>query len=115
MQEAVGLPVLYQLKSSCLIAKFSSVFGIPFSLIQDHQASRDTIKILSSPRAFKQAIRAFRQHPSQARWFRNLYCLCSRYLWWNELRLYKTLTWQEANVAADTPRRGRTPPRQAEL
>lgn len=91
LEEAIDWPVLYQLKSASVLAKYSSIFTIPLSLLLDRQSSQTSIKILSSPRAYMIAIRAFARHPSQTKWFRGLYCLFSRYLWWNELVPYNAV------------------------
>lgn len=40
---------------------------------------------LSSPRQYIESRRAFAQHKSQGKWFRRLWLLTSRYMWWNEL------------------------------
>lgn len=91
VKEEMG-SMTYQLKSSHMLAKFSSIFGIPLSLIRDRKSSRTSIKILSTPSAYLKALRAFSKHSSQTRWYRGLYCLFSQYLWWNELILLNTTT-----------------------
>lgn len=111
-------PLTFMLRSSSLVAKYSSLLALPYHLYRHHQTLKQELQnatnsssislpsnttrrarsrltdsrlsthhsfFLSSPRQYYEGRRAFNQHVSQNVWFRRLWLIFSRYMWYNEL------------------------------
>lgn len=51
----------------------------------DHPFARHATLLVNSPWQYLKSRTAFKQHESQVVWFRRLYMMASRYMWFNEL------------------------------
>ncbi|GAA5845118.1 hypothetical protein JCM3766R1_004442 [Sporobolomyces carnicolor] len=82
-QDELAVPV-YAVRSSNVIAKYTSLSLVPFALLKHVVVERSTTSSLfvSSFEQFQRARRSFAAHQSQARWFRTLFVHSSRYLWY---------------------------------
>ena len=77
-------PPLFMVSSTDLLSKYSSVLSLPFVII-DRLRGPSSSLIVNSPAQYLQARVSFAHHKSQARWFRSLFILFSRYLWFLRL------------------------------
>jgi len=95
-------PPTFVIHSTNTLAKYSSIFGLPWTLtarawrrrrrchqlsnVQPDQKARYRSSLfINTPAQYLQARQAFAQHRTQRVWFRDLYLLFSRYLWFVEL------------------------------
>ncbi|KAM0748269.1 LmbE-like protein [Meredithblackwellia eburnea MCA 4105] len=82
------LPATFEVKSTSLLFKYTSILGLPFELFLRQIGSQPSPSSLffNSPRQYLRTRRAFSKHESQWRWFRTLFVSFSRYLWWVEVQ-----------------------------
>lgn len=84
-----SVPSIYAVQSSTVVAKFSGLLTLPLVVVTHIVIGRSGGSgslIASSLRDYAQAHASFNQHRSQWRWYRTLFVLFSRYLWFVELQ-----------------------------
>ncbi|GAA5848925.1 hypothetical protein JCM5353_000168 [Sporobolomyces roseus] len=84
--EAFETPV-YSVRSSNVLAKYTSLLLLPFALLKHFlsstlQSSSTSSLFVSSFDHYARARQSFKAHQSQSRWFRTLFVSASRYLWY---------------------------------
>ncbi|KAL8290567.1 hypothetical protein RQP46_002825 [Phenoliferia psychrophenolica] len=83
-------PPIFLISSTDLLSKYSSLLSLPFVLLERQfpllRGPRlPSSLFINSPTQYLQARVSFAQHESQKRWFRSLFILFSRYLWFVNL------------------------------
>ena len=78
-------PPVYLVSSTDVLSKYTSLLSLPFVLLHHRLRGRSTSLVVNSPSQYLRTRVSFAQHESQARWFRSLFILFSRYLWFVQL------------------------------
>ncbi|KAI5479448.1 N-acetylglucosaminylphosphatidylinositol deacetylase [Pseudohyphozyma bogoriensis] len=81
---APQLPI-YSIRSTSLLQKYTSLLSLPYALLHRSLSSTPTSLFINTPSEYLRARRAFAKHGSQQAWFRSLFVVFSRYLWFVEV------------------------------
>lgn len=87
--QALAIPV-YSVRSSNVVAKYTSLLLLPFALLKHFisstlQSSSTSSLFVNSFDGYARARKSFEAHQSQKRWFRTLFVSASRYLWYVQI------------------------------
>ncbi|GAA5873658.1 hypothetical protein JCM1840_002993 [Sporobolomyces johnsonii] len=82
-----SLPPVFTVRSTNVLAKYTSILLLPLAVAQHAietviSRRRSSSLFLSSMAQYRAARQSFDAHQSQTRWFRTLFVTASRYLWY---------------------------------